>query len=83
MLTSPAAVAADSPAEKAGLRHGDIIVGVAGAMPSDMADFYRKLYALGAAGATIPLDVVQDGAHRHFDVTSMNRLDHLRLKSTY
>jgi S1-C subfamily serine protease len=78
-----AAVAADSPAEKAGLRHGDIIVGVAGAPPRGMADFYRKVYAQGAAGATIPLDVVQDGEHRHFDVKSMNRLDHLRLKSTY
>ncbi len=78
-----AAVVADSPAEKAGLRHGDIIVGVGGAVATDMADFYRKIYAQGAAGATIPLDVVQDGEHRHFDVKSMNRLDHLRLKSTY
>lgn len=78
-----AAVAPDGPAEKAGLHHGDIIVGVAGAMPGDMADFYRKVYAQGAAGATVPLDVVQDGAHRHFDVKSINRLDHLRLKSTY
>ena len=78
-----AAVAADSPAEKAGLRHGDIIVGVAGASTSGMEDFYRKLYARGPAGVTIPLDVVQDGAHKRFDVKSMNRLDHLRLKSTY
>src|SRR5215469_7822686 len=78
-----AAVAADSPAQKAGLRHGDIIVGVAGAPASGMEDFYRKLYAQGAAGVTIPLDVVQDGEHKHFDVKSMNRLDHLRLKSTY
>jgi serine protease Do len=78
-----AAVAADGPAEKAGLRHGDIIAGVAGAPTSGMEDFYRKLYARGAAGVTIPLDVVQDGEHKHFDVKSMNRLDHLRLKSTY
>ena len=40
-------------------------------------------FARGAAGVTIPLDVVQDGEHKHFDVKSMNRLDHLRLKSTY
>lgn len=78
-----AGVVAESPAEKAGLRRGDIIVSVAGAMPEDMADFYRKIYAQGPAGVTIPLDVVQDGEHRHFDVKSMNRLDHLRLKSTY
>jgi S1-C subfamily serine protease len=78
-----AAVASDSPAEKAGLHHGDIIVGVAGAATDNMADFYRKLYAQGAAGATIQLDVVQDGEHRHVDVKSINRLDHLRLKSSY
>lgn len=78
-----AAVASDSPAEKAGLHHGDIIVGVAGAPADSLADFYRKLYAQGAAGAIIPLEVMRDGERRHFDVRSINRLDHLRLESTY
>jgi serine protease Do len=78
-----AAVASGSPAEKAGLRHGDVITGVAGAPPRDMADFYRKMYSQGAAGATIRLDVLRDDAARHVDVKSINRLDHLRLKSTY
>jgi S1-C subfamily serine protease len=77
------AVAKDGPAEKAGVRHGDVIVGVGGAAPNDMADFYRKIYAQGAAGATIPLDVRRDDDDRHFEVKSINRLDHLRLKSTY
>jgi S1-C subfamily serine protease len=77
------AVASDSPAEKAGLHHGDIIVGVAGTPTDSMADFYRKLYAQGAAGATIRLDVVQDGERRQVAVKSINRLDHLRLKSSY
>jgi S1-C subfamily serine protease len=78
-----AGVASGGPAEKAGLRHGDIIVRVGGAAPADMADFYRKIYAQGAAGVTIPLDVRRADEPRHFDVKSMNRLDHLRLKSTY
>jgi S1-C subfamily serine protease len=77
------AVAKGGPAEKAGVRHGDVITGVAGAVPNDMGDFYRKIYAQGAAGTTIPLDVRRDDAERHFDIKSMNRLDHLRLKSTY
>ena len=77
------AVAKDGPAEKAGLRHGDVIVGVGGAAPSDMADFYRKIYAHGVAGTIIPLDVLRDDEARHVDIKSMNRLDHLRLKSTY
>jgi S1-C subfamily serine protease len=78
-----ASVASGGPAEKAGLQHGDVIVGIGGTAPKDLADFYRKLYAQGAAGATIPLDVLQDDEPHHFDVKSMNRLDHLKLRSTY
>ena len=48
-----------------------------------MEDFYRKIYAQGAAGVTVPLDVRRAEESRHFEVKSMNRLDHLRLKSTY
>ena len=52
-------VTAGGPAEKAGLQRGDIIVGVNGERAQALADFYRKVWALGAAGATVPLDVLQ------------------------
>jgi S1-C subfamily serine protease len=78
-----AAVAPDGPAAKAGIRHGDIIESVGSAVPKGIEDFYRKIYAQGAAGVTIPLVVRRADEARHFDVKSMNRLDHLRLKSTY
>jgi len=71
------------PAEKAGLRRGDIIVGVDGEQPTSLADFYRKVWARGAAGANVPLDVLQDSQVRRIDVKSINRLDHLKLKSTF
>jgi serine protease Do len=71
------------PAEKAGVRSGDIIVGVSGEKPNDLADFYRKVRALGAAGVTVPLDVMQDSEPRHVDVPSASRLEHLKLKSTF
>jgi S1-C subfamily serine protease len=77
------AVSPDGPAAKAGIRHGDIIESVASAAPKDMEDFYRKIYAQGSAGVTVPLDVRRADESRHFEVKSMNRLDHLRLKSTY
>jgi S1-C subfamily serine protease len=80
------AVTPDGPAAKAGIKHGDIIESVgsaAGGAPKDMEDFYRKIYAQGAAGVTVPLDVRRADESRHFEVKSMNRLDHLRLKSTY
>ena len=71
------------PAEKAGIRRGDLIVGVNGAQPASLADFYRKVWAVGGAGASVPLDVLQDSQVRRIDVKSMNRLDHLKLKSTF
>jgi S1-C subfamily serine protease len=78
-----AAVSPDGPAAKAGIRHGDIIEKIGTAAPKGMEDFYRKIYAQGSAGVTIPLDVRRADESRHFEVQSMNRLDHLRLKSTY
>jgi S1-C subfamily serine protease len=76
-------VTADSPAEQAGLRRGDVIVGVNGEPASGMADFYRKVWAFGRAGVSVPLDVLQGSEKRRVDVKSMNRLDHLKLKSTF
>src|SRR5690349_23034662 len=75
-------VTPEGPGEKAGIRRGDEIVGVAGTPPRGLADFYRKVWATGAAGTTVPLDVEHGGEKRRIDVKSMNRLDHLKLKST-
>jgi S1-C subfamily serine protease len=76
-------VTGDSPAEKAGLQRGDIIVTVHGQAPKTLADFYRKIWAQGPAGTTVPLDVLQHNGIRHIGVKSMNRLDYLKLKSTF
>jgi S1-C subfamily serine protease len=74
-----------APAEKSGLRRGDVIVGVGadGEKPKDLPDLYRKIWSQGAAGASISLDVLHDHERRHFDVPSINRLDRLKLKSTF
>jgi S1-C subfamily serine protease len=78
-----ARVTPQGPAEKSGLKRGDIIVGVKGEAASKLGDFYRKLWSLGAAGVTVPLDVLRDGETRRIEVPSVNRLDHLKLKSTF
>lgn len=70
------------PAEKAGIVRGDILNEVAGERPKDLADFYRRVWARGAAGVEVPLTVEHGGDERPVDVKSINRLDHLRLKST-
>lgn len=72
-----------APAEKAGLHKGDIILGVGGEPASGLADFYRKIWKQGEAGATVPLDVLGDSGVKRIDVKSMNRNDHLRFKKTF
>jgi S1-C subfamily serine protease len=76
-------VTAGGPAEKAGLQKGDVLKGVGGREARNLGDFYRKVWALGSAGITVPLDVVRDDKARRLDIPSMNRLDHLKLKSTF
>jgi S1-C subfamily serine protease len=71
------------PADKAGIKHGDVVVGVKGEAPKNLADFYRKVWAQGAAGVSVPLDVLQESNVRRVDVKSINRLDLLKLKSTF
>jgi S1-C subfamily serine protease len=71
------------PADKAGLRRGDVISGVGGESAGTLGAFYRKIWAQGGAGASIPLDLRQGERTRRVDVPSGNRLDHLRLKSTF
>jgi S1-C subfamily serine protease len=71
------------PAEKAGISRGDQIVGVNGVEAKTLGDLYRQIWSQGAAGVAIPLDVIQSNNARRVDVPSMNRLDHLKLKSTF
>jgi len=71
-----------APAEKAGLKKGDLIVGVNGEPATGLADLYRKIWKLGAAGVNVPLDVMGDSGIRRIDIPSINRNDHLRLKTT-
>jgi S1-C subfamily serine protease len=71
------------PAEKAGLKRGDVITAVDGQRPRSLGDFYRKVRALGSAGVTVPLEVEQGSQRRRIDIKSMNRLDHLKLNSTF
>ena len=76
-------VTPDSPAQKAGIKRGDIVVGIGGDVTATLPEFYRKLWSSGAAGVTVPLDVFQDGSVRRIDIQSVNRMDHLKLKSTF
>ena len=71
------------PADKAGVQRGDVIVSVNGETPVGLPDFYRKVWSQGGAGAVVKLDVLHEHAVRHLEIKSINRLDHLKLKSTF
>jgi S1-C subfamily serine protease len=73
----------DGPAENAGLKKGDIIVGVNGEPAAGLSDFYRKIWKQGEAGVPVPLDILGNEGLRRVEVKSMNRNDHLRLKTTF
>ena len=76
-------VSPEGPAAKAGLARDDIIMGVAGDRVAGQADFYRKVWALGAAGIEVPLTVLGREGLREVTVISADRYDHLKLNPSY
>jgi S1-C subfamily serine protease len=73
----------DSPAEKSGLKVGDIIVRLGGQQISGQIDFYRKLWGQGPAGTQIPLSVLQGSEVRDLTIESVDRAEHLRTRKIY
>lgn len=55
------------PADKAGLKRGDILEALDGEALDDVGDFYRALWASGAAGTAVTLRMERDGDS--FEVT--------------
>jgi len=78
-----ARVSPDGPAARAGLKSGDIVIGVAGEEVNSLADLYRKVWARGAAGVEVPLKVLQGLEIRDVTLRSMDRLDYFRPRPTY
>ncbi len=71
-------VAPGGPAEKAGIRRGDLIVAVAGRAVVDLADLWRKVWVLGEAGVAVPLVTVRDGQRFDRTLLSIDRASLMR-----
>lgn len=71
------------PAEAAGVRGGDLVLGVAGEPVKGLADFYRKVWALGPAGVGVPLDVLRGTRIDTVTVASIARQRHFRSRHSY
>jgi len=68
-----AGLANRGPAQRAGLKTGDVVLAVDDEEVNDLADFYRKVRALGSAGVTVPLRIYRDGKTFEERVTSIDR----------
>lgn len=66
-------VAEGGPAAQAGLQQGDIISDVRDQEVDGLADFYRRVWESGPAGAEIPMRIVRDGREAWLRIKSADR----------
>lgn len=76
-------VSPGGPAEAAGIRSGDILLGVGSQTVKSQADFYRRLWSVGEAGSAITLKVLQGSDVREINVQSIDRVDYFKAKQSY
>jgi S1-C subfamily serine protease len=62
-----------SPAKRADLRTGDIVLSVAGKEVRDLAGFFRRVWAQGQAGVEVPITIYRDGDTMDLRVKSGER----------
>jgi len=71
-------VSAGGPAAKAGLQRGDVISDIRDGGVDGLADFYRKVWESGEAGAEVPMRIVRDGRDSWVRIKSADRNSFLR-----
>ncbi|QJR16214.1 S1C family serine protease [Usitatibacter palustris] len=75
-------VTSDGPAEKAGIKPGDIILTVGGQKVEKLDDFYKKLWSSGKPGVEVALKILQGAEVRDLKIRSIDRLEFVRKKPT-
>jgi S1-C subfamily serine protease len=76
-------VSPDGPAERAGLKSGDIVLAVGSEEVKTLAEFYKRIWERGPAGAEVPLKVLQGVQVRDVTVRSIDRVEYFRPSATY
>jgi S1-C subfamily serine protease len=61
------------PADKAGLRPGDVIVGIDDEPVAGLANMFRRVWSLGSAGVDVPLNVLRNAEQMELKVHSGDR----------
>jgi S1-C subfamily serine protease len=70
-------LATGGPADRAGIKLGDIVLQVAGAPVVGLADLFRKVWALGPAGSEVPLTLSRRETRIEVRAKSGDRGDYL------
>lgn len=76
-------VSPEGPADRAGVRGGDIVIAVGGDAVTTLAEFYRRIWGRGEAGVEVPLRVLQGAQLREINVRSVDRASYFRPALTY
>jgi serine protease Do len=76
-------VSPDGPADKAGIRNGDIVLGVGRDPVTSHEELYRKVWGLGAAGVDVPLKMLQGVDTRDLKLRSIDRFQYFKEKPVY
>jgi S1-C subfamily serine protease len=78
-----AGLADGAPAERAGLKLGDLVVAVSGERVSGLAELFRAVWRLGPAGIEVPLTIARAGARMDVRLKSADRNDFLKKPSLH
>ncbi|HET9736028.1 MAG TPA: S1C family serine protease [Burkholderiales bacterium] len=78
-----AGLANGGPAERAGLKLGDIVLEVAEQRVGGLAELFRSIWRLGAAGCEVPLTIARAGARLNVRLKSADRSDFLKKPSLH
>ncbi len=71
------------PADRAGLKPGDLVLGVAGKAVSTLPGYYRTLWDLGPAGVEVPLSVLRGNRPTDIKIRSIDRQHWFRKPPSY
>jgi len=61
------------PAQTADIREGDVIAQVAEHEINSLPEFYKRIWAVGPAGSSVPLTTMRAGTRLHLNVRSVDR----------
>jgi S1-C subfamily serine protease len=73
-----AGIAPGGPAERAGVRVGDMVMEVAGEKPASLADLWRRVWALGGPGSEVPMKLQRKSTLMDTRLRSADRNDFLK-----